>query len=195
MPWTSATTRPSLASSVRPVASGHQEQIKRRGFSANMPIAYLPSSSPCVSALLRERPGVVGTVFFNFSPQAAAQGPVLAHIPGRAPEQPTKAGSAAKEYFYPAAGEFFVVPGHANYHPASAGLAHTRSLSFLKPLLGGPIFDIEAVWEEHTLYEFGERDVDKTMATMVEQPSVSDPRAATHGVETLRWFRSTTSQQ
>jgi hypothetical protein len=43
----------------------------------------------------------------------------------------------------------------------------------LKPLLGGPFFDLEAVWEEHTRYEFGERDVEKTMATMVEQPYVN----------------------
>jgi carboxymethylenebutenolidase len=43
----------------------------------------------------------------------------------------------------------------------------------LKPLLGGPFFDLEAVWEEHTKFEFGERDVAKTMATMVDQPYVN----------------------
>lgn len=79
----------------------------------------------------------------------------------------------AKTHSYPGASDFFVVPSHPNFNANAAGLAHTRTLTFLKPLLGGPYFDLEAVWEEHTLFEFGERNVEKTMATMVEQPYVS----------------------
>lgn len=67
----------------------------------------------------------------------------------------------------------WVLPSDDDYHKRSAGIAHTRSLSFLKPLLDGPYFDLEAVWEEHTRCEFGERDVDKTMATMVDEPYVN----------------------
>jgi len=67
----------------------------------------------------------------------------------------------------------WMLPSDDNYHKQSAGIAHTRTLSFLKPLLNGPYFDLEAVWEEHTRYEFGERDVDKTMATMVDEPYVN----------------------
>ncbi|CAN9327829.1 unnamed protein product [Alternaria alternata] len=67
----------------------------------------------------------------------------------------------------------WVLPSDEDYHKRSAGIAHTRSLTFLKPLLGGPFFDLEAVWEEHTKFEFGERDVAKTMATMVDQPYVN----------------------
>ncbi|KNG49626.1 dienelactone hydrolase [Stemphylium lycopersici] len=39
----------------------------------------------------------------------------------------------------------WVLPSDENYHKQSAGIAHTRSLTFLKPLLGGPFFDLEAV--------------------------------------------------
>lgn len=67
----------------------------------------------------------------------------------------------------------WVFPAHEDYHKRSAGIAHTRSLGFLKKELDGPWFDLEAIWEEHTLYEFGERDVAKTMATMVDQPYVN----------------------
>jgi carboxymethylenebutenolidase len=67
----------------------------------------------------------------------------------------------------------WVFPADENYHKRNAGIAHTRSLGFLKKELGGPWFDLEAVWEEHTLYEFGERDVEKTMATMVDAPYVN----------------------
>lgn len=67
----------------------------------------------------------------------------------------------------------FILPSHNDYDTAAAGVAHTRSLGFIKKHLGGPIFDLEAIWDEHTLYEFGERDVGKTMSTMVDQPYVN----------------------
>ncbi|KAI4644819.1 uncharacterized protein J4E79_010954 [Alternaria viburni] len=76
----------------------------------------------------------------------------------------------------------WVLPSDKHYHKRSAGIAHTRSLTFLKPLLGGPFFDLEAVWEEHTKFEFGERDVEKTMATMVDQPYVNHIPTMTGGV-------------
>jgi carboxymethylenebutenolidase len=67
----------------------------------------------------------------------------------------------------------WVLPADEEYQKRSAGIAHTRSLAFLKKELDGPWFDLEAVWEEHTNYEFVERDVAKTMATMVDQPYVN----------------------
>lgn len=67
----------------------------------------------------------------------------------------------------------FVLPNHEHYHAGSASVAHTRSLGFLKKHLVGPYFDLEIIWDEHTFYEFGERNVEKTMATMVEEPYVN----------------------
>lgn len=32
---------------------------------------------------------------------------------------------------------------------------------------------MEAIWDEHCLFEFGERDVEKTMGTMVDEPYVN----------------------
>jgi carboxymethylenebutenolidase len=49
----------------------------------------------------------------------------------------------------------------------------TRNLTFLKKHMGGPYFDLEAIWEEHTYFEFAEREVEKTMGTMVEEPYVN----------------------
>ncbi|KAL1603941.1 hypothetical protein SLS60_005533 [Paraconiothyrium brasiliense] len=60
----------------------------------------------------------------------------------------------------------WVLPADEDYHSTSAGIAHTRSLAFLKPLLNGPYFDLEAIWDEHCRYEFGERDVARTMASL-----------------------------
>jgi carboxymethylenebutenolidase len=67
----------------------------------------------------------------------------------------------------------FVLPSHEHYQAGPAGVAHTRSLGFLKKHLGGPNFDLEAIWDEHTLFEFGERNVEKTMSTMVAEPYVN----------------------
>lgn len=67
----------------------------------------------------------------------------------------------------------FALPFDEHYQSGPAGVAHTRSLAFLKKHLGGPYFDLEAIWDEHTLYEFGERNVEKTMETMVAEPYVN----------------------
>lgn len=76
----------------------------------------------------------------------------------------------------------WILPSDPDYHSTSAGIAHTRSLAFLKPLLNGPYFDLEAIWDEHCRYEFGERDVARTMATMVAQPYVNHIPTLTGGV-------------
>ncbi|KAK6594861.1 lea domain protein [Botrytis cinerea] len=76
----------------------------------------------------------------------------------------------------------FILPSHNHYDPGSAGVAHTRSLGFIKKHLGGPVFDLEAIWDEHTLYEFGERNVKKTMGTMVDQPYVNHIPTMTGGI-------------
>jgi carboxymethylenebutenolidase len=107
--------------------------------------------------------------------------PQLLHIPG--PET-TRRGSYSllptpegfvKSFRYLSAkpDSGWALPADDNYDSKSAAVAHSRSLAFLKPLLNGPYFDLEAVWEEHCKYEFVERDVAATMATMVERPYVN----------------------
>lgn len=39
--------------------------------------------------------------------------------------------------------------------------------------MDGPFFDLEAIWEEHTYYEFADRSVEHTMSTMVQEPYVN----------------------
>jgi len=46
----------------------------------------------------------------------------------------------------------------------------------------GPHYDLEALWEQHTLYEFGTRDVAATMQTMVAEPYVNHIPVMTGGV-------------
>lgn len=75
--------------------------------------------------------------------------------------------STTTKHFYPTSSTYFVLPQTAQYDPASACLAHSRTLVFLRKNLGGPFFDLEAIWDEHTYFEFEVRSVAKTMGTMV----------------------------
>lgn len=67
----------------------------------------------------------------------------------------------------------FATPFHPEFDYGTEAVSHTRNLSFLKPLIGGPYFDLEAIWEEHTHHEFETRSVPHTMATMVQEPYVN----------------------
>lgn len=99
--------------------------------------------------------------------------PVLQHLAGS-----TVAGSqtikTSKRYYYPKVESFeFATPFHGAFNYGTEALSHTRNLTFLKPLMGGPFFDLETIWEEHTYYEFADRSVEHTMSTMVQEPYVN----------------------
>ncbi|KAG9091194.1 hypothetical protein FS749_016725 [Ceratobasidium sp. UAMH 11750] len=76
----------------------------------------------------------------------------------------------------------FIHPSSPGYNHTYATLAHTRTLTFLRSHVGGPVFDIEAIWEAHTRFEFERRDVEATMATMVEEPYVNHIPTLTGGI-------------
>ncbi|KAG2417898.1 hypothetical protein HFD88_000997 [Aspergillus terreus] len=110
--------------------------------------------------------------------------PAVLHLPGKENAQPEP---HAAVYTYPeTASSAFAVPGHADFRIASAGVAHTRSLTFMKKHMDGPFFDLEKIWDEHTYYEFGDRSVEKTMATMVQEPYVNHVPTLTGGVGRAR---------
>ncbi|KAF2846812.1 hypothetical protein T440DRAFT_492386 [Plenodomus tracheiphilus IPT5] len=149
------------------------------------------SQSPDIKALI----SYGGREFITYSPSVTTFPPQLIHAAGpevprresipTVPASPTRSPQGiVKTYRYEDAKreKNWVLPSDEDYHKRSAGIAHTRSLTFLKPLLNGPYFDLEAVWEEHTRYEFGERDVAKTMATMVDQPYVNHIPTMTGGI-------------
>ncbi|KAF8665700.1 hypothetical protein AX16_000152 [Volvariella volvacea WC 439] len=100
--------------------------------------------------------------------------PQLIHIPSSGlNELPSTPDNITFHRYNEATSPHFVLPQVAEYEPGSAAQAHSRTLVFLRKWLGGPIFDLEAIWEEHTYYEFALRSVAKTMATMVQEPYVN----------------------
>ena len=84
-------------------------------------------------------------------------------------------------YTYPGQDHAFARKGGDHYDKASALMAHQRSVTALKREIG-PVYDLEALWDKHCEYEFGLRDVDATMATMVAEPYVNHIPTMTGGV-------------
>jgi carboxymethylenebutenolidase len=82
---------------------------------------------------------------------------------------------------YPGARHGFNRPDGGDYDKPAAGLAHSRSIALFRRVMG-PHYDLEALWEAHTTCEFGTRDVDATMATMVAEPYVNHVPVMTGGV-------------
>lgn len=84
-------------------------------------------------------------------------------------------------HVYPGVDHAFARVGGDHYDRPSALMAHGRTIAALKSAIG-PDFDLSALWDKHCEYEFGTRDVDKTMSTMVAQPYVNHIPTMTGGV-------------
>lgn len=105
-------------------------------------------------------------------------------VPEAAREQVRAAFAGRPEmeiYVYPGVDHGFARRGGHAFDKPAAMMAHSRSLALFRRVMG-PHFDLSALWEQHTLHEFGERDVDATMATMVAEPYVNHIPTMTGGV-------------
>lgn len=100
--------------------------------------------------------------------------PVLRHLAGVARRFTPRSIDGITRYHYSTAKSHkFALPFQNHFHYGTESLAHTRSLTFLKPLMRGPYFDLEEIWGEHTHYEFNDRSMEHTMSTMVQEPYVN----------------------
>ncbi|HWT18115.1 MAG TPA: dienelactone hydrolase family protein [Variovorax sp.] len=84
-------------------------------------------------------------------------------------------------HVYPGMDHAFARAGGEHFHKPSALVAHERSIAALKAAIG-PHYDLSALWDKHCEYEFGTRNVDDTMSTMVAEPYVNHIPTMTGGV-------------
>ncbi len=84
-------------------------------------------------------------------------------------------------YVYPGADHAFARVGGDHFHRPSALMANERTIAALRSAIG-PHFDLSALWDKHCEYEFGTRNVDDTMSTMVAEPYVNHIPTMTGGV-------------
>jgi carboxymethylenebutenolidase len=95
-------------------------------------------------------------------------------------------------YVYPGVDHAFSRKGGSNFDKPASMMAHSRSIALFRKVLG-PIYNLSALWDNHCYYEFGTRDVDATMATMVAQPYVNHVPTMTGGVgakELSRFYKN-----
>ncbi|KAF5660146.1 carboxymethylenebutenolidase [Fusarium heterosporum] len=145
-------------------------------------VAYSPELWNTVASCLVGVSDIVAAVVYLDEAQrpelASIDIPRLQHIVGSATDR-----SGGTKYFYPKAqSHAFAMPFHQHFDYNMESVSHTRNLQFLKPKVGGPFFDLEYIWEEHTHYEFADRSVEHTMSTMVQEPYVNHIPTMTGGV-------------
>lgn len=97
----------------------------------------------------------------------------------------------AQVFVYPGCDHAFANPERPSFDKSAALMAHSRSIAVLRETMG-PKYDLSALWEQHTAYEFGERDAEATMRTMVAEPYVNHIPTMTGGVgykDLLRFYK------
>ena len=90
-------------------------------------------------------------------------------------------GDGSGVFQYPDGAAGFALPGRAAFDKRIDSLAHSRTLTILRPALG-PHYDLVALFAQHIHHEFETRDVDATMATMIDEPYVNHVPTLAGGV-------------
>ena len=135
------------------------------------PEEYTPLFLGQLATAVASSDNIVAVVTFSAAFDfASASKPQLVHQAGEA--VPTEK-EGLTIYTYPEVATDFIMPHSPGFVYSAAAVSHTRSLTFIKKYIGGPIFDLEKIWDEHTYWEFENRSVEKTMATMVREPYVN----------------------
>lgn len=140
------------------------------GYSASL---WIPAAQA-----LSQFPNIVASVIYTDGQELDAletsPRPLLQHVHGKTQQPlPPLGKNGNRAYHYPTARDHWFSAGEKDFDYSSDSVAHTRNLQFLKPKMGGPYFDLETIWEEHTYYEFADRSVEHTMSTMVQEPYVN----------------------
>lgn len=91
-------------------------------------------------------------------------------------------------YTYPGVDHAFARAGGQHFDKMATMMAHQRTIAALKRVIG-PEYDLSALWDKHCEYEFGTRNVDDTMATMVAEPYVNHIPTMTGGVGYKQLYR------
>lgn len=116
--------------------------------------------------------------------------PTQIHLGGADPMCPPEAADQIKHrvvdnplvkiYSYDGAGHAFFNPLREEHDRLASERSLTHTLELLRPLMG-PHYDLAALWEQHAYFEFGLRDADRTIETMVDVPYVNHVPTMTGG--------------
>lgn len=166
----------------------HTGKVAAVGFCMGGLLAYLGAARGYVDCAV----SYYGTGLVPYlSEMANARCPLIFHLGESDSKMPpadqaalqaaTAASANVTIYVYPDCGHAFASPTRDSYNKPATTMAHSRTIAALRHVIG-PIYDLSQLWETHTQYEFVERDVDATMATMVAEPYVNHVPTMTGGV-------------
>lgn len=99
--------------------------------------------------------------------------PSVQHLAGKAGVPLLRTETLMQYEYSLTRNDAFALPFSPDFDYAVEGITHSRNLTFLKKHMNGPHFDLEAIWDEHTYFEFDNRSVEHTMNTMVQEPYVN----------------------
>lgn len=139
--------------------------------------AYDPECWNLAADEVNNTPEITATVnYANVAQQSsitASAAPAIHHLAGKGSDRPLRSDPLTV-YYYPSVESYkFAIPFQSSFHYTTEALSHTRSITHLKQRMGGPYYDLELIWDEHTYYEFADRSVEHTMSTMVQEPYVN----------------------
>lgn len=129
---------------------------------------------------------------------AAITAPLVLHFGTEDSHVPLEALAAIKDrlggkpnveiHTYQGAGHSFAAVGRTEFDKPATMMAHSRSIALFRRVMG-PNYNLSALWDKHCEYEFGHRDVAKTMGTMVAEPYVNHIPTMTGGVGYTELYR------
>lgn len=169
----------------RPEVAG---KVGALGFCLGGRLAYLAAARSGVDCAV----GYYGVTIENYLTEAAKiRVPMVLHFASEDKYAPAEAVEKIKHafkgrddveiYVYQGVDHAFARTGGMHYDRPASMMAHSRSIALFRKVMG-PHYDLSALWEQHTMHEFGTRDVDATMKTMVAQPYVNHIPTLTGGV-------------
>ncbi len=178
---------------------GCNGKVAALGYCLGGKLAYLAAARAGVDAAI----GYYGVyIEKNLSEAKKIKCPLLLHFAGNdrfvPPAAVTKIQKALgkladfESYVYPGTDHAFNCTERPSYNRSAASLAFSRSIAFLRRTIG-PRYNLSDLWDMHTYYEFGARDVDATMKTMVDNPYVNHIPTMTGGVgqkDLARFYRN-----
>ena len=130
-----------------------------------------------IETMLDEAAGIAVPLALHFGANDAHVPPeALAQITARLSGRP-----GIEVHAYSGAGHGFAAPGRDAFDKPASMVAHSRSVALFRRAMG-PHYDLGALWDKHCEYEFGLRDVTRTMSTMVPEPYVNHIPTMTGGV-------------
>ena len=178
---------------------GCNGKVAALGYCLGGKLAYLAASRAGVDAAI----GYYGVGIENNLKEAKKiKVPLLLHFAGNDRFVPPSAVAKIRKglaklpefesYVYPGTDHAFNCKERPSYDRPASGMAYSRSIAFLRRHLG-PRYDLSTLWDLHTMYEFGTRDVEATMKTMVASPYVNHIPTMTGGVgaaQLARFYRN-----